>query len=384
MLFWVKTAFIFLIRSGRSTFALFAMLIASVSTLIFLSAMAVGINDIMVKNSVNLFSGHIQATNLPASIKKQDLMADGVTGVLKRVYLPGILTRSGRVKTAVIVGVEPDEEERLSALKKKITEGRYPLAHEKAALIGKELAEALNAKPGDTVEFRKNIGEKPAALTIAGIYRVSTGRLNELVIAPADAVTGATESWQAAVFLDDGVEPGRIIENYKEKLPGAEFKAWTELMPDLKELIDMNYVSMTIVMALVFGLVSVCIAAAFSIFILKNLREYGIMRSMGVTDAEVSGFILIKICLMNVVASIAGVLIGSAAVFIASVHGIDLGAFTAHNQYFTITSVIIPRLTPYSLALSPAASIVFGAVAAIWPALLATRRKTAEILRELA
>jgi len=40
-------------------------------------------------------------------------------------------------------------------------------------------------------------------------------------------------------------------------------------MPDLKQLIDLNYISMSIVILLVFGVVSLGIACAFVIVILK-------------------------------------------------------------------------------------------------------------------
>jgi ABC-type antimicrobial peptide transport system permease subunit len=81
------------------------------------------------------------------------------------------------------------------------------------------------------------------------------------------------------------------------------------------------------------------------------MREYGIMKSMGVTPAETGYLIMIEIFLINISASILGVIIGLAAVYIASISGIDLTSFTSHNRYFAVSGVIYPRLTFYSLAL---------------------------------
>ena len=55
----------FLFRSGRSTIALSSMVIAAVATLILLSALAMGVNDAMILNSVGLYSGHISGLALP-------------------------------------------------------------------------------------------------------------------------------------------------------------------------------------------------------------------------------------------------------------------------------------------------------------------------------
>ena len=66
-------------------------------------------------------------------------------------------------------------------------------------------------------------------------------------------------------------------------------------MPDLRQLIDLNYVSMSMVMVLVFGVVSLGIACAFVIFIMKHVREYGIMKAMGVTAGEMMRLIIMEI-----------------------------------------------------------------------------------------
>jgi len=153
-------------------------------------------------------------------------------------------------------------------------------------------------------------------------------------------------------------------------------------MPDLRQLIDLEYISMGIVIILVFGVVSVGIACSFVIFIIKNIREYGIMKAMGVTTGEMSVLIMMKVALMNVIACGLGLLIGSIAVWgIAELGGIDITAFTSHNRYFTVSGVIYPRLTVFSLLAPPGASFLFSLIAAVWPAALLAKRKAADIIR---
>ena len=57
-----------MLRSGRSTAALSLMVVTAVATLIFLSALAVGVNDAMIRNTVELYGGHISGFNLPAAL----------------------------------------------------------------------------------------------------------------------------------------------------------------------------------------------------------------------------------------------------------------------------------------------------------------------------
>lgn len=138
---------------------------------------------------------------------------------------------------------------------------------------------------------------------------------------------------------------------------------------------------MGFVIVIVFSVVSLGIACGFIIFILKHIREYGIMKAMGTTPGEMARLIVIEVILMNLAASCIGIVVGVLVVLLVSKTGIDLSAFTSYNRYFAVSAVIFPRLTPYSLGLPPATAFVFSLIAAIWPAILVARQKAAVVLR---
>jgi len=386
--FWIKTAWLFIRRSGRSTLVLSLMVLVSVAALIFLSGLAVGVNDAMIRNSVSLFSGHISGFDLLAGLNKKDLAIEGTVGVLKRTYNPGLLTNKDRFKMISLIEVDPAEEMKSTALWKKTVQGEYPRAGEPTVFLSRPLAKWLNLEVGDQVLFSPDpFSTSRTALTVSGIYQTGIYQLDqEIAFTPAGAVPESAGSWSAAVFLKDGIDPDSIINAYNEIRPQTKttgsFKSWTELMPDLKQLIDLNYVSMGIVIILVFGVVSLGISCAFVIFILKNLREYGIMKAMGVTPKETGFLIFTEVAGLNLAASLLGVIAGITVVLIVrQLGGLDLTAFTSHNQYFVVSGVIQPRLTPFSLLLPPAVGFLFSLAAAVWPAILIVRKRAADILR---
>ncbi|MCP4670451.1 MAG: FtsX-like permease family protein, partial [Desulfobacula sp.] len=118
-----------------------------------------------------------------------------------------------------------------------------------------------------------------------------------------------------------------------------------------------------------------------SIFILKNIREYGIMKVMGVTSTQTIALLCWEVFLINIAASLSGVILGIFIVSVFQKTGIDLTAWTSHNQYFIVSGVIFPRLTVYSLFLPPVSALVFSLPAAIWPAVMISRKNAADILR---
>jgi ABC-type lipoprotein release transport system permease subunit len=385
LIFWIKTAFLFLSRSARSTAVLSLMVVIAVSLLIFLSALAVGINDAMIQNSTGLYSGHISGDNLPQSLNPDSLKIDGVAGVLKRSLIPGILSNRDYVETITMVAVNPAAESRYTAIWKKTIEGKYIQDGENGIFLGATLAKQLDVKKGGILQFIPAASKKPVKLMVSGIYRTEIDYLDRgIAFCPTEILQVKKPTWRAAIFLDKGIDPGQIIRRYRQLLPESiQFRSWQEMMPDLLQLIELNYVSMGIVMVLVFAVVSLGIACAFVIFIFKNLREYGIMKAMGVTPRQIAFLILIEVIMMNLVASSIGILGGFLSVLIAGHTGIDLTYFTSHNRYFVVSGIIFPRLTFYSLCLPPILASFFSMASAIWPAWLVARRKAADILRSI-
>jgi len=382
--FWFNTAFKFLRRSGRSTVILSLMIMAAVSTLIFLSSLAVGVNDAMIRNSVNLYSGHISGFALPSSLKPDTLKITGVTCVLKRIPVQGFLSSRNKIEAITLIGIDPDQEITNTAIWKKIIKGRYPHKDENALLLSEPVAKSLNIQPGDMLIFSPGLSKDKIILKVAGIYRTGIDRLDRvLAFCPYPVIPDQDRTWTAAIFLHPAATIASVLADYRRILDEkVRFKSWMESMPDLRQLIDLQYLSMGIVIILVFGVVSLGIACAFVIFILKNLREYGIMKAMGITSREMAILIFSKIVLMNTAAACVGILVGVLAVFtVDKFGGINLTAFTSHNRYFTVSGIIYPRLTFFSLCSPPITSFLFGSISAIWPTVLVARKKAADILR---
>jgi ABC-type lipoprotein release transport system permease subunit len=383
--FWITIACHFLHRSGKITAVLSLMLFSALSTLVFLSSLSVGINDAMINNSVRLYSGHITGFDLPESVSRKTLRTRGVKQVLKRVNTPGLLSSADRAEALTLVGIDPAEELNTTALWGKTVSGRPPKTGESTLFLGKALAISLKAGPGDTVLFSPEASSAPLHLTICGLFETGIFRFDRaLAFCPREALPPKNRHWEAAVFLEDGISTRDILAAYQHLLPKAlHFSSWEELMPDLRQLIELNLISMNIVTILVFGVVSIGVACGLVIFILKNMREYGIMKAMGATAGELALLIYAKLILLTLATAVTGCIAGALAVWSVRKIGIDLTAFTSHNQYFAVSGVIYPRLTLFSLGAPPLAAFIFSLFAAAWPTGLLIRKKTADILRSI-
>lgn len=381
--FWILTALKFLVRSRRTTLALGCMIASAVGMLVFITSIAIGINDSMIQNSTGLFSGQITGMGLPRSVQPGSLKKPGVRQVLQRFTASGSLADKGRTTPLILVGVDPDAESGTTRLWEKIIQGHFFEAGTHQILISQPTADLMGLIPGSQVHFTSS--GLSISLTVAGIYRTGIDRYDRGIgFCPGTLLAPQATTWDCALFLEPGQDPETVAGQFDDQgFRQAYLKTWEEQMPDLKQLIELNRISMGFVMILVLGVVSFGIACAFAIVIVSMIREYGIMKAMGVTPAETTFLIVSQVILMNLMATAAGTLAGFAAVLITAETGIDLSGFTSHNQYFVVSGLIIPRLTWGALALPSALALCFSLAAAAWPAIIVARQRTSEILRTI-
>ena len=239
------------------------------------------------------------------------------------------LTHEGRAETVVLYGVDPTREKEATALWKKSVSGRYLEEGRAEIYLSEPAARLLGLSAGQEVSAELLRGHNATVLNVCGIYRTGISSLDFGVGFVSQHILQDSEvSASAAIFIKDGVDLKRVLASYDHLSYASRLTPWMEFMPDLEQLVELNFVSMTIVMVLVFGVVALGISCALIVFILKNIREHGIMKAMGVLPSESVLLIFTEVTLMTVVASAAGTLAGALAVAAVARTGIDLTAFT--------------------------------------------------------
>jgi ABC-type lipoprotein release transport system permease subunit len=381
---WLKIAFLFLTRSKRSSLVLCLMVLTAVTALIFLASLAEGVNDAMIHNSIGIYSGHISGIELPIDLDKDKLMIKGVSGVLKRVAVRGMMSGNRSFDAVTLIEVDPAGEAKFTALWKKTIWGSYLDPDKRQVYLSKKSADLLQVKVGDQVGFSSGPSIRPLLLPVVGIFETGIDLLDRgVAFCPQGTLPLSAKTCEVAVFLEDGRNPDEVISRFSRMIEkgSGRFEKWSDRMPDLKQLIDLNYVSMNIVIIIVFGVVSLGIACAFTIFILKNLREYGIMKAMGVMPYETVFLVCSEVLFISLAAAAAGMICGALAVWIGRKIGIDLTRYTSHNPYFVVSGMIYPRLTSYSLWVPPVSAFLFSLLSSVWPAFFISRKNTVDIIR---
>jgi ABC-type lipoprotein release transport system permease subunit len=382
-------------RHRRKSLATGGFILVGTAILVVLVGITAGINDAMVTNSVRLHTGQIFIELPVQEGGDMDALTASLKGegrpqtLLRRTRFSALLRSPQGAAPATLYGVAPDPEATNTAIVNRITTGRYPVADQGEILLGDELAETLGAGPGTGLELWSAAGRSLGHLKVCGIYATGiahfdrnvaylpTGSIDPL---PAEAVTEFSLFYARGSAVD--VDIDRDHDRLKDLLPAeARLATWQTLMPDLVQLIEMNEVSMGIILVLVYGLVGFGISNTFVLTIVERYREFGILKAMGLRPGELEVLVFLESFLVCLAATALGLTAGWLLTELLGVTGIDLTRWTSHNRYFLVTGVVHPRTTPAGLVWPAGVALAVSLLAAYLPTRICRRRSTADLLR---
>jgi ABC-type lipoprotein release transport system permease subunit len=388
---WLTLALRFVLRHRRKTIATGSFILIGTAVLVLIHSFTVGINDTMVLNTTHLHYGHAYI-DLPSGTYEAETVAKHVRSkhdvedVLVRYRFTTLISSSGRSVPAMLYAVDPLSESEMTAIAGRITEGRYPDTDKKEILLGSGLAGGLTVKDGDSVSIAISGNTVLSSFNVSGIYSTGIDRYDDSIafIPEVQLSAGMKEKLDAevSVFLKRSSEASHETKMINRHIPpDRQFKTWDELMPDLVQLIEMNEVSMKIIMVLVFGLVGFGISNNFILTLVERFREFGILKAMGVTPGELIFLVFLESFIVCVCATMLGLFSGGLLTELISVYGIDFGYFTSHNRYFVVTGMVYPRITLAGLLWPGVIAVAVSLISSFIPARIAAKKITAETMR---
>jgi putative ABC transport system permease protein len=293
---------------------------------------------------------------------------------------------------AVLIGIDPVSRPIVYPAV-GLREGRHFQAGEKGILINRGVAKKLGA----------SVGSKLVALGNAADGRISAVRLNVTgiwVVPGLDAYEwGACYTDIAAVreLLDAGDAAGVLI--FRQRDPSvrsaevagslnARFEregtnavafGWEEMGgPFIGGMLLTRFIAriMDLVMALIVaaGVMNTALMAVF-----ERTREIGTLRALGARRSRVLGMFLLEALFLGAVGAAGGALCGAGLVAFFGKAGIP--AFSEAQRYSYGGDYLYPALNPADVFTVPAVMMAVCLIAAVGPAIMASRRRPADALR---
>ena len=385
-------------RNPRRTLLTMGAIAFSSLLLVFMLSFQFGSYETMINASVKIHTGHlqIQAKGYQAKKNIRRVVTDpaAMGNILKKI--PQVVAYTYRAQAFSLVsskkrtygigvtGIDPVREARVSHLKSLIRQGRYLSEGDTdQALVGELLAKNLRVGLGDelVVLGQGHDGSIAAfVVKIKGIYRSGMDEFDRASIQiplrffqDAYTMDGAVHQVVAIAqsLSDISAIKARITSWLSSLNPDYPLAVldWEQLMPGLRQAIEMDLISGIIFYALLVLVVAFSILNTFLMAIFERTREFGVMMAIGTTPGRLTKLLLIESLTMTMAGIVAGILIGCLVTLYFQVHGINLGGSAELLSQYGISGLIYPRLSLLSIMIGPCMVLAITFFAALYPAL---------------
>lgn len=328
-----------------------------------------------------------------------------VTAAAPRVRASGLLSTGESSAPVLVSGVDPEIEAKASdipAPRRRVAGGylrkRSQLEYKNQPAdiyVGAELAKTLQLNVGDrtVLTLSPKGAERPAAAAflVRGIFKTGVTELDqgyvEIPIAEAQRLLELGDSvTQVAILLNDLQDTAPITVALKGKLAKRlEVLPWEEALKELYDAILLDDAGLYIMMFIIFIIVAIGIFNAVFMSVMERTREFGVMLALGTGPSQVFWAVVVESMLLALIAAVIGVGVGLGLHLWVSSTGIDLGAMAGDYEIagISLEGKIYSKLTTYVVAKWTVVVMAMTVVAALYPALRATRLQPVEAIRHV-
>ena len=382
-------------RQPRRTWLTTGAMVFSNIILAVMVSLQFGMYDMMIDNTLAVFTGHLQvqapgykddkkmrqsipnAAGLAASLR-QNLEVDTVAVRGSAFALASSDERSFGIQ---VIGIQPEYEARVSSLPGLLSEGRYPADNFAAeVVIGNVLARNLKVTIGDelTLLGSGRDGSFAAAVVIVtGIFDTGMADLDRSIAqlplgAFQDVFSMGDQAHEIVIRVADlSLVPG-IKQQVQGLLPADENLVvfdWDELEPSLKQAIQADIASAWFMYGILIILVAFSVLNTVLMSVLERTREFGIVMSLGLTPGRLGRLVVLETMLMGLMGLILGTLLGAGLILWLGANGFSYPGMEEMAERFNMPAKIYPQLSLVPLFLGPVIVFAGTLIAAVYPAI---------------
>ncbi|MDQ3280277.1 MAG: ABC transporter permease [Acidobacteriota bacterium] len=300
-----------------------------------------------------------------------------------QITLMGLISNGEKSETFVATAVEPAKDRAMRG--QRIVAGTLlPDDDPDAVLLGKGLAQAMNAKPGDylTLMAPTVTGSLNAVdVRVAGIYQTGVKELDDravkMPIGNAQQLLQTTKVEKLLVFLRDTDTTAAVRADLNAKFgKSVDIKSWSELASFYHQVVLLYNGIFGFLGLIVAGIVIFSVANTIVMSIFERTREIGTLMAIGTTRSRVWRMFFIEGLMTGIIGGVLGVAVGALVATLINSGNIMLPPPPGYTVGYKL-SILLERPV---LVGAFTISIVTATVSSILPAFKASRLKIVDAL----
>ncbi len=409
MSFYLKMAWRNIWRNRRRTFLTGLIIGIGLASIMFTDAIVLGMKENMITSVTSTFIGEAQIHregfqeffSSDRTISRREeiiarLTADTqVTRIARRTVSWGTISSASDIQPVLLYGIDPEAEQHISRIDEAVVEGAFLSSsdseHIGEVLIGTKLAQRLEAAVGDRIIL--SAADPSTDEIVQNLFRVIG--IYHFQIDEMDSSMAFIPLESAQQMLGIGEEIHEIVVQFSDisyaASSGSEFSStystrgniaetWPQLMPQMKNMLDMTDFSVGIVLIIVFIVIVFGIVNTLFMSLYERLFEFGVMRAVGTRTTRLRTLMIFEAGSLGVYASIMGIILGTLLIYIGSITGFNMTGIEVAGTTFTQNIYTVFR--PRQFLLYPVLIILFTAAVSSYPAHHAGKMPITHALRK--
>ena len=401
---YMRVAWRNLWRNGRRTWLTAGGIAFSVFLCVAFMSFQLGSYDGMIDTATGMMSGHMQVQHedylddpkvanrivAGSDLLRQLEESPDIVAAAARVEGFALVSVGERSFGGLVMGVDPVREPKVSALSGQIVEGEY-LPRADSAYVGKALGTNLGLKIGDEIFVLGSAlegGVAAAVFNVDGFFDTGQVELDRSILqVPLSAVQsafGLGDSVHRIVLLGKNANDATAIAQGLAPTLPEEVRVldWDKLLPELRQMIQMDAVTSVIIYVLLLAIVTLSVANSFTMTVFERTREFGMLIAIGMKPGGIVAMIVIEALCMWVVGTAIGAAISYALMIGLGAVGVPIAGLEEMAGQFMMPERIHPEVSFLTLGTAPLVLLAGTLVAGLIPALRVRRLKPVEALRE--
>jgi putative ABC transport system permease protein len=309
-----------------------------------------GTYERMINNAVRFHTGFIQLHRqgywenqtinnslvLNDSVRQAFEQVPGVKTLVPRLESFALAAYGDKTRGAQLIGYDPQTEDALTGLKKRLVKGEYLQKGDNAVLVAEGLADYLGINLGDTLVLMSQgyQGTNAAALyKVGGILKFPIADLNNQIIylplEEAQNFYGAPDMVTAlAVDVASDRDIEKVLAGFREKADPSTYEVmdWRQMMPGLVQSMELDYASGSILLYVLYAVIGFSLFGSILMMTSERMYEFGVMISVGMHRLRLQAIIYLEIALLGLTGVLLGIALSILLLSYLHANPIPLGA----------------------------------------------------------
>ncbi|WP_340104476.1 ABC transporter permease [Rhodohalobacter sp. 8-1] len=350
---YLKLAWRNIWRNKRRTLITVSSIMFAVIFAMFLESIERGSHNVAIENMTRFHTGYIQVQDYrfedqpsldnaflyDAEQRNQILSAsESINYLVPRIETFMLAAGDDVTKGAMVLGIDPEKEDRLNNLKSHLVEGAFSSGNQ-TAVIAAGFAERLELSRGDSLVL---LGQGRFGRTAAGKFEI-TG----IVDLPMRAMNNqmvylSLENAQRLFSADQRITNLLVTPNspqqveqaareIAEAISGGDLRVftWQELLPDLVEALNFDRASTRFLMGILYVVIGFGIFGTILTMTLERLYEFGMLISIGMHRAKLASVVFLETLFMAIIGVASGYFFSTFLLLYFKANPIELGGDAA-------------------------------------------------------